>query len=142
MYRIVFLISIILVLACNRNSNHPVNAAAVAFDSINPPIMHFYTDTQNLGDIKEGAKVNCTFRFKNTGKSDLIITYVSAGCGCTSTDWEHEPIQPGKESEIKVVFNSKGKSGKQVKSVFVNSNADKKETILKFSCFVVSSNKS
>lgn len=143
MNRLFIIFLVISCFACGRNTNNQANnTTANSFDSINPPVIHFYSDTLNLGDIKEGEKLNCTFRFKNEGKSDLVITYVTAGCGCTSTEWDHEPIKPGKESEIKIVFNSKGRSGKQVKSVFVNSNAQKEEKVLKFTCFVISSNKS
>jgi len=138
MYRLVIILVVFFSLACNRNANQSENQNAAEYDSINHPVMYFYSDTLNLGDIKEGDKVNCTFRFKNVGKTDLLIAYVSAGCGCTSTEWEHEPVKPGMESEIKVVFNSSGKHGKQVKTVHVSSNAQKDEKKLKFSCFVIS----
>jgi hypothetical protein len=129
-------------MSCNQNSSKKENQNVAEYDSINNSALHFYTDTLNLGEIKEGERVNCIFRFKNEGKTNILISSVSAGCGCTSTEWDHEPIKPGQESEIKVVFNSKGRSGKQVKSIFVNSNAQKNEKVLKFSCFVISSNKS
>jgi hypothetical protein len=142
MYRFVFIIFICFFIACSSGNSKKIESQNIAYDSINGPIMHFYSDTMYLGIIKEGDKVDCKFRFKNEGKSNLIVMSVSAGCGCTSTKWDTEPIKPGKESEIKVVFNSKGKIGKQIKSVYVTSNAQKDDKVLKFTCEVVSPNKS
>jgi len=76
----------------------------------------------NFGTISEGEKVEYNFRFKNTGKKPLIITNASASCGCTVPEKPEKPVMPGETSFIKVVFNSKGKSGHQEKSIIVSSN--------------------
>jgi hypothetical protein len=77
----------------------------------------------NFGTINEGDKVEYNFRFKNTGKKPLVITNASASCGCTVPEKPEKPVMPGETSYIKVVFNSKGKSGHQDKSIIVSSNA-------------------
>ena len=77
----------------------------------------------NFGSIAEGDKVEYNFRFKNTGKKPLVITNASASCGCTVPEKPEKPVLPGETSFIKVVFNSKGKSGHQDKSIIVSSNA-------------------
>jgi len=77
----------------------------------------------NFGSITEGDKVEYNFRFKNTGTKPLIITSASASCGCTVPEKPEKPVMPGETSFIKVVFNSKGKSGHQDKSIIVSSNA-------------------
>ena len=76
----------------------------------------------NFGTISEGEKVEYNFRFKNTGKKPLIITNASASCGCTVPEKPEKPVMPGEISFIKVVFNSKGKSGHQDKAIIVSSN--------------------
>lgn len=76
----------------------------------------------NFGTISEGEKVEYNFRFKNTGKKPLIITNASASCGCTVPEKPEKPVMPGETSFIKVVFNSKGKSGHQDKAIIVSSN--------------------
>jgi hypothetical protein len=78
--------------------------------------------TYNFGTITEGEKVEYNFRFKNTGKKPLIITNASASCGCTVPEKPEKPVMPGEISFIKVVFNSKGKSGHQDKAIIVSSN--------------------
>jgi hypothetical protein len=89
----------------------------------NPPIMTMLNDkTYDFGTIQEGDKVEYTFKFKNTGKNDLIIRKTKASCGCTAIEPKDKVIKPGQESSITVIFNSRGKRGKQHKSVTVTTN--------------------
>ncbi len=78
----------------------------------------------NFGSITEGDKVEYNFRFKNIGKKPLIVTNVSATCGCTVPQRPEEPVLPGETGFIKVVFNSRGKVGPNNKSITVYSNAN------------------
>ena len=88
------------------------DAAAIRFDDLN----------YNFGTITQGEKVTYAYKFKNTGRSPLIISSAEASCGCTVPEVPKEPIKPGDESEIKVVFNSAGKLGRIDKQVTVSSN--------------------
>src|ERR1700741_4910049 len=65
--------------------------------------------TRNLPSAKEGAKLEINYRFKNTGKHNLILSDVSASCGCTTPNWPKRPIAPGEEDVIKAVFDSDNK---------------------------------
>jgi Protein of unknown function (DUF1573) len=76
----------------------------------------------NFGKIAEGDKVEYKFRFKNTGNKPLVIANATASCGCTVPEKPEKPVLPGETSFIKVIFNSKGKSGHQEKTIYVNSN--------------------
>lgn len=78
----------------------------------------------NFGKITEGEKVEFSFRFKNTGKKPLVVTNASASCGCTVPEKPERPILPGETGFLKVVFNSKGKSGHQEKNITVSSNCN------------------
>jgi Protein of unknown function (DUF1573) len=77
----------------------------------------------NFGSIAEGVKVEYNFRFKNTGSKPLVIIKANASCGCTVPEKPEKPVMPGETSFIKVVFNSKGKSGHQEKAIYITSNA-------------------
>jgi hypothetical protein len=77
----------------------------------------------NFGSIGEGDKIEYNFRFKNTGNKPLVIMNAHASCGCTVPEKPEKPVMPGETSFIKVIFNSKGKSGHQEKSIIVSSNA-------------------
>jgi hypothetical protein len=88
------------------------------------PVLTFEKPGYDFGKIKEGEKVHYNFKFKNTGKSPLIITNATATCGCTIPEPPKDPIQPGAEGIIKVVFDSTGKSGMQDKVITVTSNGN------------------
>mgnify|MGYP006162269347 FL=1 len=89
----------------------------------NQPIVQFVKEEHNFGDITQGEVVSHNFVIKNSGKSDLIISSAKGSCGCTVPVWPKDPIKPGAEAEIKVTFNSKGRSGSQTKKVTVLTNA-------------------
>ena len=76
------------------------------------------------GTITQGDKASYVFKFTNTGNEPLIIKNAKGSCGCTVPQWPKAPIAPGEQGEIKVVFSSKGKMGKQSKRVTITANTD------------------
>ncbi len=76
------------------------------------------------GTLEEGKSMTHIFKFKNTGKEDLIISDARGSCGCTVPEWPKEPIKAGESSDIKVVFNSAGKGGAVNKTVTITANSD------------------
>lgn len=86
-------------------------------------VMSFEEENYDFGKIAQGEKVSYSYKVKNVGKSPLIILNATATCGCTVPEVPKEPIKPGEEGEIKVVFDSNGKSGMQDKVITVTSNA-------------------
>lgn len=96
------------------------NATSIAFEKT----------IHDFGNLKEGASVSYTFKFKNTGNKPLLISNAKGSCGCTVPSWPREAIAPGDSGEIKVTFNSRGKHGKQHKSVTLTANTDPANTRL------------
>lgn len=88
----------------------------------NLPAFEFEEEVIDFGQISQGEKVKQRFRFKNVGKSDLIISDAKGSCGCTVPAWPRQPIRPGQEGEIEVVFDSNGKQGRQNKTVTLVAN--------------------
>lgn len=76
----------------------------------------------DFGVMDEGDKVEHIFKFTNTGDEPLILGNCKGSCGCTVPTCPKDPIQPGAEGEIKVVFNSRGKKNKQTKRVTITAN--------------------
>lgn len=89
------------------------------------PVMKFEEMDFNFGTIKQGESVTHIFKFKNEGKEPLIINTAVGSCGCTVPEYPKEPIRPNGMSEIKVTFNSTGKSGPQDKTVTITYDTDK-----------------
>ena len=58
--------------------------------------------TYNFGTIAEAdGLASHTFEIKNTGDGPLVITRVTASCGCTQPEWTKEPVAPGKTGNVK-----------------------------------------
>ncbi len=99
-------------------------------DTVNVAKAQFEEEIYNFGTIDEGDKVTHNFKFKNTGKVPLVITNARGSCGCTVPVWPKEPIAVGETGEIEVAFNSKGKKGKQKKSVTLTANTWPTNTVV------------
>lgn len=94
------------------------------------PVIEFERTTYDFGEVVQGEKLSYTFKFKNTGKSNLIIFSSEATCGCTTSMPPKAPIRSGETGEIKVVFDSSSQKGKVVKRILVGANTYPAETIL------------
>jgi hypothetical protein len=101
--------------------NNPATAKGEA-DTEKLPAFTFDNETWDFGLIAQGEKVSYTYKFKNTGKSNLIISSAKGSCGCTVPDYPKKPIAPGGEGIIEVVFDSDGKSGAQNKTITILAN--------------------
>ncbi len=96
----------------------------------NAPVATFPEKTHDFGNIKQGDKKEYTFMLTNDGKSDLIIRNVRSSCGCTAVAPSSKVIAAGKSAPIKVTFDSRGKRGRQSKTITVITNDPKNSTTL------------
>lgn len=101
-----------------------VNSATQPVNAGDLPVMDFEETVHDFGKIIQGEKVSYTFKFKNTGKSDLLISKVSTSCGCTAPNYSKEPVKPGESGKIEVTFDSHNKKGFQNKTITVLANTD------------------
>jgi hypothetical protein len=123
----------LLVFGCNQQDKKPDEAATPT--TVAPAlttISWIDSTTQDLGKVNEGAQVEITYRFRNTGTNPLVVKDVRAGCGCTVPEKPNEPIAPGQEGKIRATFNSSGRSGPNHKEVMVDANTQPLTTILAF----------
>jgi len=81
------------------------------------PVMVFDQKNAYLGRINEGDSLFHTFHFRNRGNLPLKIISVNVSCGCTSTKWSKEIIEPGEKGFIKIKFNSIGRIGRNSKTI-------------------------
>ncbi|MBR1774106.1 MAG: DUF1573 domain-containing protein [Bacteroidales bacterium] len=114
--------------SCNNKNSEDINLNVVE----NQAAIKFDNDVLDFHTINDGEKVTGSFKFKNTGKYDLVISDVSANCGCTVADYPHGAVKPGEEGLISVTYDSKGSRGMKVqKLVTVLSNTNPPRTVLK-----------
>lgn len=102
--------------------NNPASGTGETVNKEDLPAFEFEKETYDFGTITQGEKVSFTYKFKNAGNTDLIISSAKGSCGCTVPDYPKHPIAPGEEGKIDVVFDSEGKSGKQNKSITIVAN--------------------
>lgn len=95
----------------------------------NAPKAKFNTNEFNFGTINEGEKREFDFVLTNNGKSDLIIRKVKASCGCTAVTPTETVIKSGKSTNVKTIFDSTGKPGKQNRTITIITNDPENSTI-------------
>jgi hypothetical protein len=96
----------------------------------NAPVFQFETDVMDYGKIVENSDGVRKFKFKNVGKSDLLISSVSSSCGCTVPSFPKEAIQPGGSGEIEIKYNTAILGG-FTKVITVFSNASEPQKMLR-----------
>jgi len=136
MKKILFVWSVvILAAACNSNDKTAANDKSktdslseaqknnAITDSVNYTTIEWVDSTNhNYGKIKEGQVLDVSFKFKNTGNKPLVISSVTASCGCTVPEKPENAFAPGEEGVIRAKFDSNGKVGMQQKTVYVKAN--------------------
>lgn len=80
--------------------------------------------------IETDGILECDFIVTNNSDQPLVVSRVSAGCGCTAPNWTKEPIKAGEKGFVKVTFDPKGRSGNFTKSLTVYTTGDSSPTRL------------
>lgn len=93
------------------------------------PVAEFSEKQFDFGTINSGDKASHSFKITNTGKSDLVLRNVKASCGCTAVKYD-KVVKPGLSTDLQVNFDSRGKSGRQNKSITVITNDPKNSTVV------------
>lgn len=109
----------------NNTAVTPVNAQTTT--SADPGTLgqfQFAEEEFDFGNINEGQVIEHIFNFTNNGQAPLVISNITASCGCTSPEWTKTPVNPGEKGFVKVVFNSAAKSGAQAPTVTIQANTN------------------
>ncbi len=86
----------------------------------------YFEETQHdFGKVKEGTKVEYTFKFENKGTEPLVVKDVKTSCGCTAAVVSSNTLKPGEVGSLKVGFDTKNRVGRNSKSVTIVSNDDR-----------------
>ena len=113
--------------SCNSsNTNNGISTDIVG----KTPTMSFADTLHDFGTINQGEKVSYTFKFKNTGNVDLVISSAVGSCGCTVPHYPKGTVKPGEDGQIDVTFDSSGKQGKVEKMVTLVTNCKPNTKIL------------
>jgi hypothetical protein len=91
----------------------------------NAPVAEFNATNHDFGTIRQGEKVDYSFQLTNKGKRELIIRTIRASCGCTAVTPSKQVIPPGESVPVKVEFDSRGRRGRQNKTITIITNDPK-----------------
>ena len=96
-----------------------------------PENMYFKNPVHDFGTIQEGPAADHEFEFTNVGKEPIIISNVSASCGCTTPSYSKDPVLPGKKGTIKASYNTQGRVAPFTKTITISSNIGTKVLTIK-----------
>jgi hypothetical protein len=83
----------------------------------------YKTLTHDFGKIQEtDGPVTYTFEFTNSSSTPFIIENISTTCGCTTPEYNKEPVLPGRSGIIRVSFDPTGRPGVFNSPIIVTSN--------------------
>lgn len=86
--------------------------------------IEFSNIRHDFGNVRHGERLVYTFRYKNAGNAPLVIHSANADCGCTVPEFDSSPLPPGGEGSLRVVFDTRGFRGRQVKTINLFTNAE------------------
>ena len=69
-------------------------------------VLKFKELEHDFSEIPQGKPVFHFFDIENTGKDTIKLDNVQASCGCTTPEWNRDPIAPGTTAKIKVGYNA------------------------------------
>src|SRR5689334_23846826 len=75
-------------------------------DSLKKDVLQLREVEHDFGKIPQGKPVFYLFEVENTGATALKLDNVQASCGCTTPEWNREPIPAGATDKIKVGYNA------------------------------------
>ena len=60
----------------------------------------------SMGSVNWQEEQKAVFTLKNMGDKPLVIQDVTTSCGCTTVSYSKEPLQPGGETTLEVVYKA------------------------------------
>ncbi len=88
------------------------------------PCLSISRELWDIGTIDQGEKADHTFILANTGDAELFINKVRSSCGCIAVFElsKGRRVFPGKSTELKITFDSKGYKSSFKKYIYIESN--------------------
>ena len=75
------------------------------------------SDTLRFGRLRSGETARQQVWLHNASSISLMILSHQASCGCTTPEYERQPITPGGEIPFAVTFDTRGLRGWQMKLI-------------------------
>ncbi|MDR2859328.1 MAG: DUF1573 domain-containing protein [Mediterranea sp.] len=109
---------------------------AICLPTLSQPRLTLEKNTYSLGQIEWKRSVSMEYTVTNTGDKPLVLTNITASCGCLAIDWTKLPIQPNHKGVINLTFDAQ-LLGHFNKSICIYSNTSPELTYLNITGEVV-----
>ncbi|MDE6683541.1 MAG: DUF1573 domain-containing protein, partial [Muribaculaceae bacterium] len=123
----------IIVFIALSSASASLAGPTVGDDDTNVAVGHLSLDSCHFdfGVINADTIVEGSMRFRNTGTAPLQILAIFSECGCTTSSYTTDAVEPGESGEIKISFDSKNRRpGPFRKTLRIRSNADNPRVML------------
>lgn len=75
------------------------------------------TDTVRFGHMRSGEIAIMRLWLENRASRPVAIASYDRSCGCTSLEYDAQPLTPGDAGQITLTFDSRGERGWQLKTL-------------------------
>lgn len=86
-------------------------------------ILHGGSDTIRFGRMHEGEIAEKPLQLVNESSNPVVIRTVERSCGCTTLDYEDQPLKAGESRQMSLQFDARGEWGWQLKLIKLYLNA-------------------
>lgn len=117
----------LITFSCAKNNKY---TSLSGFKTDSTTSIKFDNKSFIFSTIKKGDTAEHTYKFKNTGKNDLVITKINVSCGCLVPDYPKRPVKPGQTDSIIIRYTSKTKDGRQLGRLVFHMNTVPEENEL------------
>lgn len=69
------------------------------------------SDTLRFGRLHSGETARLEAGFWNSGELPLVVVKTESSCGCTTLEYDNQPIMPGDTLRVAVRFDTSGQRG-------------------------------
>lgn len=95
-----------------------------------PPRIAFGERVFDAGSVRQGARVEHAFAFRNAGERDLRITRVRSACDCVALAETESIVPAGATAEIRAALDTAGLFGAVTRSIVVFTNDPSSPAVL------------
>ena len=83
-------------------------------------------DTIRFGRMHEGEIAEKPLQLVNGSSTPIVIRQVERTCGCTTLEFENQPLMPGERRQMMLRFDARGEWGWQLKllRLYLNANQE------------------
>lgn len=137
-----FIISFFLISLQSWATAVPDGTVANPPDSaiISSPHLELDSTYINLGILTPDTIIDRTIIFRNTGSARLSIARIFSDCGCTTSSYTTDPVEPGESGEIHIRYKAgHNPSGFFRKVLRIKSNADNPRQVFVIKGYILSS---